>query len=1181
VGRVAVATVIPALAAHRAVRACVALAVVTLAAAISLVTLTGALAQTAAVTYTVTTTSDAGDGTCDATCTLREAIVAANVDTATDTIAFGIIGTPPFTIQPTSALPAVNKPAVIDGATQPGYAGRPLIELRGATLTITGGSSTVRGLVINRSGGVGLRLVGPNGGNTVTANFIGTDFTGKLAAGNAGSGLEILNSPNNTIGGSVGTTPGGACTGDCNLISGNNAINVAGLWIHGAGSTGNVVEGNFVGTDDTGQSRIVNDFGIFVGPDGTSNRIGGTTPAARNVISGANWYGVYLLQGANDNIVQGNYIGTSSTGMALVLNRYSGVYIEQSTGNLIGGTAPGAGNVISGSNFYGVVLYTRASQNRVQGNIIGPAADGTTPLTGVTDLPEAGVGFLGPGVGAHDNLIGGTDPGAGNRITRNRFGIDTDAGAGNSFRRNSIVANSGLGINLPATFYVCLATGQQCGTFVDQNDLRDPDVSPIGDPLQNYPVLTSATSGGVSTTVAGTLNTTPNSGPFDIELFSNALCDPLGAGEGETYIGSTSVSTDANGDASFSVTVPTAVAAGRVITATATNPTGSTSEFSRCRAVTVADRDGDGVPDPDDNCPDDPNPDQADRDGDGLGDACDPLRIGDRVWNDADRDGEQDLGEGGISDVTLHLHGPGGENLGTVTTGLDGGYVFLVNEPVTGDYTVEVDAGELAAGGTLAGLVATTASPAQTRAVANEDVLTFDFGYAAPPPPPTSEPATMTLTPPNALNTVGTQHTVTATVSDATGQPVPSVSVLFSVQGSVTTSGSCTTDASGQCSFTYTGPQAPGTDSISAFADTDGDTVLDTGEPSASATKTWVAGAPATLTLTPETATNRVGETHTVTATVTDSFGNPTPGITVHFSVTGAHSAGGTGSSPTDANGQATFSYSATTPGADSVSAFADTDGDTVLDTGEPSASATKTWVAGAPATLTLTPETATNPVSTQHCVTATVRDAAGNPTPGVTVRFSVTGSRNISGSSVTNGSGQATFCYAGPELPGGDAIKAYADSDGNDLQDAGEPVDAATKTWALPASTPLCQVSITNGGRITANNGDKATFGGNAQVPRKGQPKGSEEYQDHGPAASLNVKSTKILAVTCSADKKQASIYGQATVNGAGSYVFRIDVRDVAEPGIGRDTYRILLSSGYDSGEHTLESGNVLIKIG
>jgi Bacterial Ig-like domain (group 1) len=230
------------------------------------------------------------------------------------------------------------------------------------------------------------------------------------------------------------------------------------------------------------------------------------------------------------------------------------------------------------------------------------------------------------------------------------------------------------------------------------------------------------------------------------------------------------------------------------------------------------------------------------------------------------------------------------------------------------------------------------------------------------------------------------------------------------------------------------------------------------------------------------------------------------------------------------------------------------------------------TVVPGPPATLTLAPETATNTVDAEHCVTATVTDQFGNPTPGITVRFSVTGAATTGGSATTNASGQATFCYTSA-LPGSDVIRAYADTNNNGVQDAGEPGDTAAKLWVLPASTPGCKV--TYGGRITAANGDKATFGGNAMVPASG-PKGQAEYQDHGPAADLNVHSIDVLAVTCSADGKSASIFGTATVNGAGSFNFRIDVTDNGEPGAGSDTYRIRLSTGYDSGVQILLGGNI-----
>ena len=130
--------------------------------------------------------------------------------------------------------------------------------------------------------------------------------------------------------------------------------------------------------------------------------------------------------------------------------------------------------------------------------------------------------------------------------------------------------------------------------------------------------------------------------------------------------------------------------------------------------------------------------------------------------------------------------------------------------------------------------------------------------------------------------------------------------------------------------------------------------------------------------------------------------------------------------------------------------------------------------------------------------MTATVKDAFGNVTPGITVDFSVvppTFRTPPSGTAVTDASGQATFCYSSA-LPGGDVISAFADTNGSTTQDLGEPGDTATKTWVLAGSTEGCKV--TYGGRITAANGDKATFGGNAKATG---PKGQEEFQDHGPA--------------------------------------------------------------------------------
>jgi hypothetical protein len=190
------------------------------------------------------------------------------------------------------------------------------------------------------------------------------------------------------------------------------------------------------------------------------------------------------------------------------------------------------------------------------------------------------------------------------------------------------------------------------------------------------------------------------------------------------------------------------------------------------------------------------------------------------------------------------------------------------------------------------------------------------------------------------------------------------------------------------------------------------------------------------------------------------------------------------------------------------------------------------------------------------------------NPTPGIHVRFTVTGSVSTAGDVVTDASGHAQFCYVGPALPGADVISAFADTNNNGAQNDGEPGDTAAKTWVLPASAPGCKV--TNGGRITATNGDKGTFGGNAKADGL---QGEEEYQDHGPVQDMNVHSSTITAVVCNAPGTNASIFGTASVDGAGSFDFLIDVVDNGEPGR-NDTYRIRLSNGYDSGVHTLSAG-------
>lgn len=217
------------------------------------------------------------------------------------------------------------------------------------------------------------------------------------------------------------------------------------------------------------------------------------------------------------------------------------------------------------------------------------------------------------------------------------------------------------------------------------------------------------------------------------------------------------------------------------------------------------------------------------------------------------------------------------------------------------------------------------------------------------------------------------------------------------------------------------------------------------------------------------------------------------------------------------------------------------------------------------PATLELAPDVAVNTVGTQHCVTATVRDQDGAAFEGAVVWFEVSGASETDGGSQTDAEGHATFCYDGPAFPGSDSIEAFVDRDGDLTRDEGEPFDIASKQWVLAASTDGCKV--TGGGGLVTGSGDRATFGGIVR-----------SYVDHGPATPLSFKSTSVLAVICSEDRRSATIYGLATVNGTPDQLYRVQVTDGGEPS-SSDRYELLLASGYSSGDQPLSDGNVQIR--
>ena len=183
----------------------------------------------------VTTAADNGNNANPTPGSLREAIITANNTVGTDTINFSI-GTGAQTILPPSALPAITGPVIIDGTTQPGYAGAPLIELDGTGagagahgLNITAGNSTVRALVINRFNGNGINI-NTAGSNSITGCYIGTNAAGTAGLNNNQNGIQIRGNGSNTIGGTTAAAR--------NVISGNNNH---GIRIQ---SPANVVQGN-------------------------------------------------------------------------------------------------------------------------------------------------------------------------------------------------------------------------------------------------------------------------------------------------------------------------------------------------------------------------------------------------------------------------------------------------------------------------------------------------------------------------------------------------------------------------------------------------------------------------------------------------------------------------------------------------------------------------------------------------------------------------------------------------------------------------------------------------------------------------------------------------------------------------------------------------------------------------
>jgi hypothetical protein len=222
-------------------------------------------------------------------------------------------------------------------------------------------------------------------------------------------------------------------------------------------------------------------------------------------------------------------------------------------------------------------------------------------------------------------------------------------------------------------------------------------------------------------------------------------------------------------------------------------------------------------------------------------------------------------------------------------------------------------------------------------------------------------------------------------------------------------------------------------------------------------------------------------------------------------------------------------------------------------------------------ASVTVTPESATNPVGTAHSVLATATTAANQPASGTTLLLSVSGSTTNSQTCVADINGQCSFTYTGPAFAGADLILVCADNDGNGSAGAGEPCAEATKAWLLPTSTPG---QVTGGGQVlTPQDNEKVAFGFTAKSTPNGLI-GNCSVVDIAPTRNVKIKCTSVTSLVVSGN--HAAIYGEATINGAAT-TYRIEVTDSGEPGTGADTFTILTGSGYSAGGY-LDSGNVQV---
>lgn len=451
-----------------------------------------ALAPKVTSTILVTTTGDAGAGT------LREAILQANSTPGTDRIEFDIPGPGPHVISPLTPLSFLSDVTTVDGQTEPDFNGSPIVVIDGTQIVGTPGLIEV-GIGVLASGCVirGLRVVncaGPaidvreGAGTIVEANWVGLDAAGTAAAPNI-SGVNMSGGPGHLL--------GGTSVAARNVISGSMQSGA------GGSARDSRIEGNYVGLNATGTGPVPNGTGISV--SGPNSVVGGTAAGSRNVASGNVSTGIRINPQGSGSLVQGNIVGLDESGISPLANGGIGIDSQAGNGTTIGGTSAAARNIVAGNGLHGVRISTGApSEVFVQGNVIGLATDGATPVGNggdgiLVDNPWEST-YVGGATSGARNVVS-SNGGAGIKVNGsndvfiegNYVGTDVSGNlprgntgfgivTGNSGRvggtaagsGNVVAANSAGGIQLPGRYVLVLgnrigvsATGTPLGNLGD------------------------------------------------------------------------------------------------------------------------------------------------------------------------------------------------------------------------------------------------------------------------------------------------------------------------------------------------------------------------------------------------------------------------------------------------------------------------------------------------------------------------------------------------------------------------------------------------------------------------------------------------------------------------------------------------------------------------------------------